>query len=98
RPRRRLSGAARRQRRSRRAGARRATRAAPLVAAARRARTTGLRYKRDMAWVKIPAEHHPLFLAALPKDPRIQTLKMFGGAAGTVNGKMIGATFGRSVI
>jgi TfoX/Sxy family transcriptional regulator of competence genes len=57
-----------------------------------------MRYKRGMAWVKIPAEHHPLFLAALPKDPRIQTLKMFGGVAGKVNGKMFGGTFGRSVI
>ncbi len=27
-----------------------------------------------MAWVKIPPEHHPLFRAALPKDPRVSTL------------------------
>ena len=32
-----------------------------------------------MAWVKISAENHTLFLDALPKDPRISTLKMFGG-------------------
>lgn len=51
-----------------------------------------------MAWVKIPAEHHPLFRAALPKDPRIQTLQMFGGVAGKVNGKMFGGLFGRSVV
>jgi len=51
-----------------------------------------------MAWVKIPAEHHPLFRAALPKDPRIQTLQMFGGVAGKVNGKMFGGLFGRSVM
>jgi TfoX/Sxy family transcriptional regulator of competence genes len=51
-----------------------------------------------MAWTKIPAEHHALFLAALPKDPRISTVKMFGGLAGMVNGQMFSGLFARSVL
>jgi TfoX/Sxy family transcriptional regulator of competence genes len=51
-----------------------------------------------MAWIKIPAENHPLFLDALPKDPRISTLKMFGGIAGIVNGNMFSGLFARSVM
>jgi TfoX/Sxy family transcriptional regulator of competence genes len=51
-----------------------------------------------MAWVKIPPENHPLFRAALPRDPRIQTLTMFGGVAAKVNGHLFGGTFGRSVM
>jgi len=51
-----------------------------------------------MAWVKIPKEHHPLFVAALPKDPRVKTLAMFGGLAGTVNGNMFGGLFARSIM
>jgi len=51
-----------------------------------------------MAWVKIPAENHPLFHAALPKDPRILTINMFGGVCATVNGNMFGGLFGRGVI
>jgi len=51
-----------------------------------------------MAWVKIPAENHPLFLDALPKDPRISTLKMFGGIAAKVNGMMFSGLFARSVM
>ena len=51
-----------------------------------------------MAWVKIPPEHHPIFHAALPKDPRIETMKMFGGAAAKVNGHMFAGLFGRSVM
>ena len=51
-----------------------------------------------MAWVKIPAENHPIFLAALPKDPRVETMKMFGGIAARVNGNMFAGLFGRSVI
>ena len=51
-----------------------------------------------MAWVKIPKENHPLFLAALPKDRRVVTLAMFGGIAGLVNGNMFGGLFGRSAI
>ena len=51
-----------------------------------------------MAWVKIPVENHPVFLAALPKDPRIQTLKMFGGVAAKVNGQMFAGLFARSMI
>jgi TfoX/Sxy family transcriptional regulator of competence genes len=51
-----------------------------------------------MAWVKIPVENHPIFLAALPRDPRVSTLKMFGGLAALVNGNMFGGLFGRSII
>jgi hypothetical protein len=43
-----------------------------------------------MAWIKIPADNHPVFLAALPKDRRITTLKMFGGVAAKVNGPRSG--------
>lgn len=51
-----------------------------------------------MAWVKIPPENHPIFVAALPKDPRVQTMKMFGGIAATVNGNMFAGLFGLSTI
>lgn len=51
-----------------------------------------------MAWIRIPAENHPLFLDALPKDPRISTLKMFGGIAAKVNGMMFSGLFARSVM
>lgn len=47
-------------------------------------------------WVKIPPENHPIFLAALPRDPRVTTLKMFGGVAAKVRGNMIAGTFARS--
>lgn len=51
-----------------------------------------------MAWVKVPAEHHPVFLAALPKDARIETVKMFGGVGAKVNGRMFAGLFGASVM
>jgi len=51
-----------------------------------------------MAWIKVPPEHHPIFRDALPKDPRIETLMMFGGLAAKVNGNFLGGTFGRSVM
>jgi TfoX/Sxy family transcriptional regulator of competence genes len=51
-----------------------------------------------MAWVKVPPEHHPLFLAALPKDARVETLKMFGGVAAKVNGNFFAGLFGRSTM
>jgi TfoX/Sxy family transcriptional regulator of competence genes len=51
-----------------------------------------------MAWVKVPPEHHPLFYAALPKDPRVETLKMFGGVAAKVNGHLFAGLFGRSTM
>src|SRR5262249_31735368 len=51
-----------------------------------------------MPWIKIPAENHPLFLEALPKDHRITTLKMFGGVAGKVGGGMVSGLFARSVV
>lgn len=51
-----------------------------------------------MAWTKIPAEHHPIFLAALPKDARVKTLKMFGGIAAQVNGNTFAGLFGRSAM
>ena len=51
-----------------------------------------------MAWTRIPPENHELFRVALPTDPRIQTLKMFGGLAAKVNGHLFGGTFGHSVM
>lgn len=51
-----------------------------------------------MAWVKVPAEHHEIFHAALPRDRRITTLRMFGSIAALVNGHMFGGLFGRSAI
>lgn len=52
----------------------------------------------SMAWVKVPPEHHPLFRAALPADPRIETLQMFGGVAAKVNGHVFAGLFGRSTM
>jgi TfoX/Sxy family transcriptional regulator of competence genes len=49
-----------------------------------------------MPWVKVPPENHPLFYAALPKDPRVETLKMFGGVAAKVNGNLFAGLFGLS--
>lgn len=51
-----------------------------------------------MAWVKVPPENHPLFRAALPKDPRVETLAMFGGVAAKVNGHIFAGLFGRSTM
>jgi TfoX/Sxy family transcriptional regulator of competence genes len=51
-----------------------------------------------MVWVKVPAEHRPIFLDALPKDPRIERLNMFGGIAAKVNGHLFAGLFGRSTI
>jgi len=51
-----------------------------------------------VAWVKVPPEHHPIFLAALPEDPRVETMKMFGGVAAKVNGHIFAGLFGRSTM
>ena len=51
-----------------------------------------------MAWVKVPPENHPLFIAALPDDPRIETMKMFGGIAAKVNGNIFAGLFGLSTM
>ena len=51
-----------------------------------------------MAWVKVPPENHPLFAAALPKDPRVETLKLFGGVGAKVNGNFFAGLFGRSTM
>lgn len=51
-----------------------------------------------MAWIKVPPEHHPVFLAALPRDPRVETIKMFGGVAAKVNGHLFAGLFGRSTM
>src|SRR4051794_16833415 len=51
-----------------------------------------------MAWVKVPAENHPIFHNALPKDPRVETMKMFGGVAAKVNGHIFAGLFGRSTM
>src|SRR5271170_5619948 len=51
-----------------------------------------------MAWVKVPLENHPIFHAALPKDPRVETQAMFGGVAAKVNGHLFAGLFGRSTM
>src|SRR5438445_5206118 len=51
-----------------------------------------------MVWVKVPPENHPIFHAALPKDPRVETMKMFGGLAAKVNGHIFAGLFGRSTM
>ena len=51
-----------------------------------------------MPWVKVPPEHHPIFRAALPKDPRVETLQMFGGVAAKVNGNLFAGLFGLSTM
>ena len=51
-----------------------------------------------MAWVKVPPENRPLFRAALPNDPRIDTVQMFGGMAARVNGHLFAGLFGRSTM
>ena len=51
-----------------------------------------------MAWIKIPAENHPIFHAALPLDPRVSTKNMFGSIAAMANGYMMGGLFARSAI
>jgi hypothetical protein len=51
-----------------------------------------------MAWVKVPPEHHPIFIDALPRDPRVERIKMFGGIAAKVNGHFFAGLFGRSAI
>src|SRR5262249_47543870 len=58
------------------------------VQLARSRETSRLRKLAYMAWVKVPPENHPIFHAALPKDPRVETLKMFGGVAAKVNGHL----------
>src|SRR5438270_7265657 len=51
-----------------------------------------------MAWIKVPPEHHPIFRDALPQDPRVETMQMFGGVAAKVNGHIFAGLFGRSVM
>jgi TfoX/Sxy family transcriptional regulator of competence genes len=51
-----------------------------------------------MAWVKVPPENHPVFRSALPKDPRVDTMQMFGGIAAKVNGHVFAGLFGRSTM
>lgn len=51
-----------------------------------------------MAWIKVPAENHRLFHAALPKDPRVSTVQLFGSVAALVNGNMFGGLFERSAL
>lgn len=51
-----------------------------------------------MAWIKIPAEHHPLFREALPRDGRISVIRMFGALAAMCNGNLFGGLFARSII
>jgi TfoX/Sxy family transcriptional regulator of competence genes len=51
-----------------------------------------------MAWVKVPADNHPLFHAALPRDPKVTTVRLFGSIAGLVNGNMFCGLFARSAL
>ncbi len=51
-----------------------------------------------MAWIKVPPQNHPIFKAALPKDPRIETMQMFGGIAAKVNGNLFAGLFGLSTM
>jgi TfoX/Sxy family transcriptional regulator of competence genes len=51
-----------------------------------------------MAWVRVPPEHHPIFRDALPRDPRVETMAMFGGVAAKVNGHVFAGLFGRSTM
>jgi hypothetical protein len=51
-----------------------------------------------MAWVKVPPENHPLFLDALPRKSRVETMKMFGGIAALVNGNIFAGLFGLSTM
>lgn len=51
-----------------------------------------------MAWVKIPKEHHPLFMASLPKTPKSIVKPMFGGLCAMVNGKMACGLFAKTAI
>jgi len=51
-----------------------------------------------MAWVKVPAAHYPLFRAALPGDPRVSTMPLFGGLVAKVNGHIFAGIFGRSAV
>lgn len=51
-----------------------------------------------MAWVKVPPEHHAMLLAALPRDPRVRTVMMFGSTVALVNGHLFGGVFARSAI
>jgi hypothetical protein len=51
-----------------------------------------------VAWVKVPPEHRPLFLAALPDDARVEAVQMFGGVAAKVNGHLFAGLFGRSTM
>lgn len=51
-----------------------------------------------MAWVKVPSANHPIFRAALPKDPRVETVEMFGGVAAKVNGNVFAGLFGHSTM
>lgn len=51
-----------------------------------------------MAWVKVPPENYPVFYAALPKDSRVETMKLFGGVAAKVHGHIFAGLFGRSTI
>ena len=53
---------------------------------------------RRMPWVKVPAENHAPFVAALPADPRIEIAKMFGGLAAKVNGNIFAGLFGLSAM
>jgi len=51
-----------------------------------------------MSWIPVPPEHRPIYQAALPKDPRVETSLLFGGVAAKVNNNFFAGLFGRSVM
>jgi hypothetical protein len=51
-----------------------------------------------MPWIKVPPENRPIFHEALPKDPRVESVEMFGGVAAKVNGHIFAGLFGRSTM
>lgn len=51
-----------------------------------------------MPWMKIPKEHHEPFYRAVPNDPRIRTIRMFGGVCAMVNGNMFAGLWADSII
>jgi TfoX/Sxy family transcriptional regulator of competence genes len=49
-----------------------------------------------MAWIKTPAEHHPIFRGCLPRG--VTTKTMFGSVCAFVNDNMFGGLFARSIM
>ena len=50
-----------------------------------------------MASRKLVAQHQPVFLAALPRDPRVELSRLFGGVAAKVGGQTFAILIADSV-